>query len=58
MKSFEDELKSRMVIIMLTTSLSLDDRERAEQYASIDEYRNKPLSEEYLTELVEKYFRK
>ena len=57
-EKLEDELKSRMVIIMLTTSLSLDDRERAERYASIDEYRNKPLSEEYLTELVEKYFRK
>ena len=52
------KLKSRMVIIMLTTSLSLDDRERSMQYDSINEFRNKPLSEENLKEIMEKYFSK
>lgn len=55
-EKLDDAIKSRMVIIMLTTSLNLDDRERAKQFSAIKEYRNKPLTEEYMEELVHKYF--
>ena len=57
-EELDEELKSRVVIIMLTTSLSVDDRERAKQFDAINEYRNKPLTEDYIGEILKKYFKK
>lgn len=42
------------VVIMLTTSLSANDRERSEKYGVIRDFCNKPLTVEYLHDLVAK----
>lgn len=45
------------IIIMLTTSLNPDDKDRALQVKSVDDYRTKPLNKNMLKELLEKYFK-
>ncbi|OKS89301.1 response regulator [Mucilaginibacter polytrichastri] len=50
--------KDRMVVIMLTTSLNLDDRERALKDEDIVTFIHKPLRPEIVVELVEAYFPK
>ncbi len=48
--------KARIVVIMLTTSLNADDRERAEQDKDIATFYHKPLRSEMVMELVAQYF--
>ena len=48
--------KESIVIIMLTTSLNPDDRLRAENIASVSGFEHKPLTEEMLEAIIEKYF--
>jgi CheY-like chemotaxis protein len=55
-KKLEEKLKSKVVIIMLTTSLNPDDRERALATHEVTEFQNKPLTIEILHEIIEKYF--
>lgn len=50
------EGKTSKIIVMLTTSLNNLDREKAESMELISEFRNKPLSEGILDEIIEKYF--
>ena len=52
----DDEIKSGIVITMLTTSLNPYDRERAKESKLIREFNNKPLTTEMLLEIVDKYF--
>lgn len=52
----DEILKSKVVIIMLTTSLNPDDKERANTTKEVTEYQNKPLTVEILHETLEKYF--
>lgn len=52
----DEDLKSGIVITMLTTSLNPYDRERAKESQLVMEFKNKPLTEEMLQEIVEKYF--
>lgn len=52
----DKEIKSDIVIIMLTTSLSPYDLERAKESILIKEFKNKPLTPEMLQEIVNKYF--
>ena len=51
-----EALKSKVVIIMLTTSLNPDDRERALSYAEVSRFENKPLTVEMIQEAVATYF--
>ena len=51
-----NEWKSKILVVMLTTSLHPADIERAKGHASIAEYFYKPLLEQNLSELVKKYF--
>ena len=44
-----------ILIIMLTTSLSPYDMEKAMKYKVVKDYRNKPLTTEMLQEITEKY---
>lgn len=53
---FADDIKSEIVIIMLTTSLNPYDIEKAMKYQVIRDYKNKPLTTEMLLEIVDKYF--
>jgi len=55
-KKLDEKLKSKVVIIMLTTSLNPDDQKRAMDNKDVTEFQNKPLSVEILQETVEKYF--
>ncbi|MBC8006265.1 MAG: response regulator [Verrucomicrobia bacterium] len=55
-EKFEEELKTGIVIFMLTTSLNPYDQERANKHSAIREFKNKPLTTEMLKGLIEKYF--
>lgn len=55
-KNLDTKLKSKAVIIMLSTSLNPDDRERANANEEVTEFQNKPLTVEILHETIEKYF--
>lgn len=55
-KKLDVQLKSKILIIMLTTSLNPGDRERALANAEVNEFQNKPLTVEMLQETIEKYF--
>ncbi|MEO7983665.1 MAG: response regulator [Bacteroidota bacterium] len=52
----EKEQKGNIVIIMLTTSLNPDDIIKAKDTPHITGFENKPLTEEKLARLLEKYF--
>lgn len=52
----DERLKSKVVIIMLTTSLNPDDQTRAKNYTEVNDFQNKPLTVEIVREVVEKYF--
>ena len=60
MKEFNklsDAQKRRTMIVMLTTSENLDDRDRARAIEGIADFKNKPLTPEMLEEMVQRYFR-
>lgn len=50
------EQQAETVIIMLSTSCSSEDYERANKCPYINEYRSKPLTDELLEEVIEKYW--
>jgi CheY-like chemotaxis protein len=55
-RQLDDVQKRKTMIVMLTTSENPDDRERAQTIRDISDFRNKPLTQEILEELVRKYF--
>ena len=55
-RNLDEQCKSRMVIIMLTTSINPDDKDRAAQYGDIDDFLHKPLTVEMLFKVVEEHF--
>ncbi|MFD0992434.1 response regulator [Tenacibaculum geojense] len=56
-KDLPSDLKDSKIIIMLSTSLIEDDRLRAESYKEVSEFKNKPLTEKYITDIIIKYFK-
>lgn len=50
-----DNQKGRHVIVMLTSSLNPDDKERANEIVHIKDFKDKPLSKALLWELRDKY---
>lgn len=52
----DKKLKSKVVIIMLSTSLNPDDRKRANEIDEVTEFQNKPLTVEITQKTIEKYF--
>ncbi len=52
----DEDLKSRVVVVMLTTSLNPADQNRAAQSASVSVYQAKPLTQAVLEELVARHF--
>jgi CheY-like chemotaxis protein len=50
------DVESRIIVVMLTTSLFPEDKLRAERIPEISGFENKPLTEEKLTAVLEKYF--
>lgn len=55
-EKLEERIKSKVVIIMLTTSLNPDDRKIVSQIKEVAEFQNKPLTVEMVRESIEKYF--
>jgi len=55
-EKFEREKLANIILCMLTTSDSIYDIEKAKEYPIITDYYNKPLTQEVLTEIIEKYF--
>lgn len=52
----EENQKENIVIIMLTSSLNPDDKERASKLSAISGFQNKSLTMERLTTILNKYF--
>ena len=52
----DEGIKSKVVIVMLTTSLNSDDRKKALGFNDVTEFQNKPLTVEGVQEIAEKYF--
>jgi len=50
------EQKGNRIIIMLTTSLNDKDKVRATSYSEVSGFHNKPLTEEFLREVLEQHF--
>jgi CheY-like chemotaxis protein len=55
-KKLSEAQKASITIMMLTTSANPDDVKRAEEIEEVDGYENKPLTEEMLTEILQKHF--
>jgi CheY-like chemotaxis protein len=51
-----DNLKSHVVVMMLTTSLNPADAQRAGQFDEVTGYRNKPLTKAMLNDVLGQYF--
>lgn len=51
-----DEQKGEQIVVMLTTSLNPDDRQRAENIESISYFENKPLLEKKIHSIVAQFF--
>lgn len=54
--AFDDSVKDKTVIVMLSGSLNPDDRDRALALPLIKEYRTKPLTRHALREIVDAHF--
>ena len=54
-QQFDEELKQAVIIVMLTSSLNPKDVERAKN-SGVAEFLDKPLTEEKLKRVLEKYF--
>lgn len=52
----DEKLKSKILIIMLTTSLNPDDQKRTTDIKEVSNFQNKPLTVEMLQEVAAKYF--
>lgn len=48
--------QAEVVLVMLTTSLNPDDRERAQKIPEVSGFKNKPLSKEIITEILMEHF--
>ncbi|MFI2741285.1 response regulator [Zhouia sp. PK063] len=52
----DEEQKAKVVIIMLTTSLNPDDKQKADQNPIIKGFKNKPLSKNTINDIIATYF--
>ncbi|GAB3012347.1 response regulator [Spirosoma pulveris] len=52
----DPQLKGHVVVVMLTTSISTIDKQRASSLPEINSYRTKPLTQAMINELVDTYF--
>jgi len=57
-EQLDHDVRSSVIVCMLTTSLAESDLEKSKEYGSLSDYIDKPLYEEKMRELIEKYFGK
>ncbi len=55
-RKLDKEIQGRIIVVMLTTSLNPDDKEKAKKYTEISGFKNKPLSVHMLEEILQEYF--
>ena len=55
-EKLSDIQKGRIVVVMLTTSLNPDDKQKASERESIAGFRNKPLSESMIMDILHEHF--
>ncbi|GAB2537695.1 response regulator [Spirosoma aerophilum] len=55
-EKLEPYLKSRLVVLMLTTSLNPGDTAQAQRWVDVKAYRTKPLTKAMIQEMVNSYF--
>lgn len=55
-QKLDAELKSKAVVVMLTTSQNPDDKSKAESMPVVSDFKTKPLSKESLEEIVMRFF--
>ena len=48
--------KKTVIIVMLTTSISPADKEKAEKISEITSFKSKPMTKEMLNDILERYF--
>lgn len=56
-KKLDEELRSKMVVIMLTTSVNPADETMAKSYDILTDFKTKPLTKEMLEDILTKYHR-
>lgn len=54
-KKLDEELQSKMVVIMLTTSVNPADEAMAKSYDILADFKTKPLTKEMLEDILTKY---
>lgn len=50
------EQRGKIILVMLTTSLNPDDKNRSDTISTIDGFKNKPLTHETLQDIIDEYF--
>lgn len=55
-EKFPLEMRASIVTVLLTTSMSIEDRDRAKEYESVRSFMNKPLTVQQLKEMLEILF--
>jgi CheY-like chemotaxis protein len=54
-EKLRQEMKSKAVIVMLTTSLNPEDMEQAKKFKEISAFKSKPMTQHMLRDIIEKY---
>ena len=55
-KKLDESRRSKIVIGMLTTSFNPDDKSKSKFTTDIESFNNKPLTEEMLSQIIDKHF--
>lgn len=55
-EKLDERLRSKVIVVMLTTSDNPDDQARAEKLGILADFKTKPLTKEMLNEIIQKYF--
>ena len=55
-EKLDEQLKSKVLVVMLTTSFNADDRKRAMAFKEVSEFKIKPLSVEMFHDIIERHF--
>lgn len=55
-KKIKDRCSLNSVIVVLTASVNPDDNKKASKISEVAEFRNKPLTDKMIDEIVQKYF--
>lgn len=55
-ENLKDEQKAQVVVVMLTTSINPEDREKAESFGIVKDFLNKPLTKDMIFEQIKIHF--